>query len=187
MLFLSALFAGAVYWVHGDIQYDAHRRSISATAIAHGSVLLSFFFAVKAWSYGLDRYPAALRRQRGGDWCGLHRRPCGAARSVVVNRAFDRRGIRRVGAIFECAPTGFPRPRRCSSSAAPSCCPGYPRMIPARVRQTEPAGVGEALHPTQHRVDRAGIQSPSDYAELFPAEQDLTSETLQAKKATIDK
>ena len=55
-LFLSALFAGAVYWVHGDIQYDAHRRSISATAIAHGSVLLSFFFAVKAWSYGLDRY-----------------------------------------------------------------------------------------------------------------------------------
>ena len=25
-LFLSALFAGAVYWVHGDIQYDAHRR-----------------------------------------------------------------------------------------------------------------------------------------------------------------
>ena len=55
-LFLSAFFAGAVYWVHGDIQYDAHRRSISATAIAHGSVLLGFFFAVKAWSYGLDRY-----------------------------------------------------------------------------------------------------------------------------------
>ena len=55
-LFLSALFAGAVYSVHRDIQYDARRRSISATAIAHGSVLLGFFFAVKAWSYGLDRY-----------------------------------------------------------------------------------------------------------------------------------
>src|SRR6266487_4611976 len=55
-LFLSALFAGAVYWVHGDIQYDAQRRSISPTVIAHGSVLLGFFFAVKAWSYGLDRY-----------------------------------------------------------------------------------------------------------------------------------
>src|SRR5262249_56114893 len=26
------------------------------TAIAHGSVLLGFFFVVKAWSYGLDRY-----------------------------------------------------------------------------------------------------------------------------------
>ena len=55
-LFLSALFAGAVYWVHGDIEYNAQRRSISPTAIAHGSVLLGFFFAVKAWSYGLDRY-----------------------------------------------------------------------------------------------------------------------------------
>src|SRR6266702_2941492 len=55
-LFLSALFAGAVYWVHGDIEYGAHRRSLSPTAIAHGSVLLGCFFAVKAWSYALDRY-----------------------------------------------------------------------------------------------------------------------------------
>ena len=38
-LFQSALFAGAVYWVHGDIEYNAQRRSISPTAIAHGSVL----------------------------------------------------------------------------------------------------------------------------------------------------
>src|SRR5262245_63429326 len=55
-LMLSALFAGAIYWVHGHIEYDAQRRSMSPTAIAHGSVLLGFFFAVKAWSYGLDRY-----------------------------------------------------------------------------------------------------------------------------------
>src|SRR5215470_17765072 len=55
-LFLSALFAGAVYWVHGDIEFNAPGRLISPTAIAHGSVLLGCFFAVKAWSYGLDRY-----------------------------------------------------------------------------------------------------------------------------------
>ena len=55
-LLLSVLFAGVVYWVHGDIEYDAQRRSMSPTAIAHGSVLLGFFFAVKSWSYGLDRY-----------------------------------------------------------------------------------------------------------------------------------
>ena len=53
---LSALFAGAVYWVHGDIEFDGQRRSISPAAIAHGSALLGVFFAVKAWSYGLDRY-----------------------------------------------------------------------------------------------------------------------------------
>ncbi|MBR0714480.1 UPF0182 family protein [Bradyrhizobium liaoningense] len=53
---LSALFAAAIYWVHGDIEYDVRRRSMSSTVIAHGSALLGLFFAVKAWSYGLDRY-----------------------------------------------------------------------------------------------------------------------------------
>ena len=55
-LVLSAVFAGMIYRVHGDIEYDLHRRSMSSMAIAHGSVLLGLFFAVKAWSYGLDRY-----------------------------------------------------------------------------------------------------------------------------------
>jgi uncharacterized protein len=55
-LILSALFAGAIYWLHGDIEYGPHHRSMSGTAIAHGSALLGLFFAVKAASYGLDRY-----------------------------------------------------------------------------------------------------------------------------------
>ncbi|WP_426409350.1 UPF0182 family protein [Bradyrhizobium ganzhouense] len=55
-LVLNGLFAAAIYWVHGDIEYDAYGRSISPTAIAHGSALLGFLFAVKAWSYVLDRY-----------------------------------------------------------------------------------------------------------------------------------
>ena len=55
-LVLSALFAGTIYWVHGDIEYDVHHRSMSPTAIAHGSALVGLLFAVKAWSYGLDRY-----------------------------------------------------------------------------------------------------------------------------------
>jgi len=55
-LFMSALFAGFIYWVHGDIDHQAQRRSVSPAAISHGSALLGLFFAVKAWSYGLDRY-----------------------------------------------------------------------------------------------------------------------------------
>jgi len=55
-LFMAALFAGVIYWVHGDIEYQAQRRSISPTVISHGSALLGFFFALKAWSYGLERY-----------------------------------------------------------------------------------------------------------------------------------
>jgi uncharacterized membrane protein (UPF0182 family) len=53
---LSALFAGAIYWVRGDIEYDVHNRSISPTVMAHGSALVGLLFAVKAWSYSLDRY-----------------------------------------------------------------------------------------------------------------------------------
>jgi uncharacterized membrane protein (UPF0182 family) len=53
---LSALFAAAIYWARGDIEYDVYHRSISPTAIAHGSALTGLLFAAKAWSYGLDRY-----------------------------------------------------------------------------------------------------------------------------------
>jgi uncharacterized membrane protein (UPF0182 family) len=55
-LVLSALFAAMIYRVHGDIEYDMHRRSMSPTAIAHGSALLGLLFVVEAASYGLDRY-----------------------------------------------------------------------------------------------------------------------------------
>ena len=53
---MSALFAGAIYWVHGDIEYDAQRRSMSPQRSPTARCCLVFFFAVKAWSYGLDRY-----------------------------------------------------------------------------------------------------------------------------------
>lgn len=53
---LSALGAGAVYWARGHIDLNGPRRRMSPAAIAHGSALLGAFFAVKAWSYGIDRY-----------------------------------------------------------------------------------------------------------------------------------
>jgi uncharacterized membrane protein (UPF0182 family) len=39
-LVLGFLVAAAVYWVHGDIEFNEQRRSISPRAIAHGSALL---------------------------------------------------------------------------------------------------------------------------------------------------
>jgi uncharacterized membrane protein (UPF0182 family) len=56
ILVASVLFAGAVYWLHGDVDFSQQRPSISPTAVAHGSALLGLFFAVKAWSYVLDRF-----------------------------------------------------------------------------------------------------------------------------------
>ena len=56
ILALSALMAAAVYFLHGEINLDRRPWRISSAAIAHGSALLGLFFAVKAWSYALDRF-----------------------------------------------------------------------------------------------------------------------------------
>src|SRR5271165_5775231 len=56
MLFLSTLMAGAVYLVHGQISLDRWPWDISPAALAHGSALLGGYFAVKVWSYALDRF-----------------------------------------------------------------------------------------------------------------------------------
>jgi uncharacterized membrane protein (UPF0182 family) len=56
LLFFSAALAGAVYWVQGDIELDRPPRRLSSAVLIHGSVLLGLYFAVKAWSYALDRF-----------------------------------------------------------------------------------------------------------------------------------
>jgi uncharacterized protein len=56
VLFFSAVLAGAVYWVQGDIEFDRPPRGLSPAALLHGALLLGLYFAVKAWSYALDRF-----------------------------------------------------------------------------------------------------------------------------------
>jgi len=56
ILLLATLMAGSIYFLHDDISLDPPPLRFSSVAIAHGSALLGLFFAVKAWSYALDRY-----------------------------------------------------------------------------------------------------------------------------------
>ena len=56
ILLLAALMAGAIYFLHDDISLDPPAWSVSPSAIAHGSALLGLYFAIKVWSYALDRY-----------------------------------------------------------------------------------------------------------------------------------
>jgi hypothetical protein len=56
LLLLSTATAGVVYLVHGEIDLDSRRWRLSPNALGHGSALLGVFFALKAWSYALDRY-----------------------------------------------------------------------------------------------------------------------------------
>ena len=48
--------AGVIYFLHNDISLDPPAWSVSPSAIAHSSALLGLFFAIKIWSYALDRY-----------------------------------------------------------------------------------------------------------------------------------
>ena len=56
LLFGSAIVAGLVYAIRGDITVEQMPRGLSRAATAHGSALLGLFFALKAWSYTLDRF-----------------------------------------------------------------------------------------------------------------------------------
>jgi uncharacterized membrane protein (UPF0182 family) len=56
VLFFSSVMAGAIYFVHGQINVDRWPFSIARPVLAHGSALLGCYFAIKAWSYVLDRY-----------------------------------------------------------------------------------------------------------------------------------
>ncbi|HJZ16629.1 MAG TPA: UPF0182 family protein [Stellaceae bacterium] len=56
ILLLATLMTGSIYFLHGDISLDPPPRRFSSAAIAHCSALLGLYFAIKAWSYALDRY-----------------------------------------------------------------------------------------------------------------------------------
>jgi uncharacterized protein len=55
ILILASLMAGSIYFLHDDLSLDPP-WNVSPSAIAHGSALLGLYFAIKAWSYALDRY-----------------------------------------------------------------------------------------------------------------------------------
>ena len=185
-LFLSALLAGAVYWVHGDIQYDAQRRSISPTAIAHGSVLLGFFFAVKAWSYGLDRYLLLYGDNGvvvGASYTDIH---------VELPVLWLLIGFSIVAAFAAWA-NFRARTYRLPAAAAvlvfggsfvlSVVVPGlFQRLIvkPDELEREKPY-IERNIVLTQQAYNLHQIT-----AKPFPAEQDLSSKTLEANKATID-
>jgi uncharacterized membrane protein (UPF0182 family) len=154
-LFLSALFAGAVYWVQGHIAYDAQRRAMSSTAIAHGSVLLALFFAVKAWSYGLDRY--LLLYGRSGCRRELYRRPFNVAHPMGPRWVFNRRSRRDRG---ECAGAQLPASRGSGAACVRwLLCPVNNRasIISAFSRHPGRIAAREALYRAQHRVHSTSL------------------------------
>ena len=185
-LFLSALFAGAIYWVHGDIEYAVQRRSISPTAVAHGSVLLGLFFAVKAWSYGLDRYLLLYGDNGvvvGASYTDIH---------VGLPVLWLLIGLSIVAAFAAWANVRM-RTFRIPVAAAVLVFGGsfvLSGVIPGLFQRV-------FVKPNELQLEKPYIQRNIALTQLaynlhqitaqpFPAEQDLTFKTLEANKATID-
>ena len=185
-LFLSTLFAGAIYWVHGDIEHTAQRPSMSPAAIAHGSVLLGFFFAVKAWSYGLDRYLLLYGDNGvvvGASYTDIH---------VGLPVLWLLIGLSIV-ATFAAWANVRVRTYRIPVAAAVLVFGGsfvLSEVIPGIFQRV-------FVKPSELQLERPYIQrnialTQQAYdlhqitAKPFPAEQDLTLKTLEANKATID-
>jgi uncharacterized membrane protein (UPF0182 family) len=185
-LFLSALFAGAIYLVHGDIEYNIHRRSVTPAVIAHGSVLLGLFFAVKAWSYALDRYLLLYGDNGvvvGASYTDIH---------VGLPVLWLLIGLSIIAAIAAWVNVKV-RTFRIPVAAAVLVFGAsivFSGVIPALFNRI-------FVKPNELQLEKPYIQRNIALTQLaynlhqitakpFPAEQDLTLKTLETNKATID-
>jgi uncharacterized membrane protein (UPF0182 family) len=185
-LFISAAVAGAIYWVHGHVEYAPGRRLASAVVIAHGSVLLGFFFLVKAWSYWLDRYLLLY-----GD------------NGVVVGASYTDVHVKlpvlwlllALAVLAALLAWSNVRPRQLSrvvgavvlvfggSAALSGVVPAlFQRLIvkPTELERERPF-IESNIALTRRAYNLERIE-----ARPFPAEQGLTLQTLEANKATVD-
>jgi uncharacterized protein len=185
-LILSALSAGFVYWVRGEIEFDGQRRLLSPTAIAHGSGLLGLFFIVKAWSYNLDRYLLLYGDNGvvvGASYTDVH---------VELPILWLLMGLSAAAALAAWANLRV-RTYRLPAAAAvlvfgssillADALPGLVQRVfvkPSELQRENPY-IARNIALTRQAYNLHQI-----VVKPFPAEQDLTFKGLEANKATID-
>jgi len=183
---LCALFAGAIYWARGDIEYDAYHRSISPTVVAHGSALAGLLLAMKAWSYGLDRYLLLYGDNGvvvGASYTDIHLGLPGLWLMIGLSiiAAFiawanvRSRTYRLLVAAFLLVGVGSVL----FSSLVPSLFRQF--FVKPTELQLEKPYIERNIALTRHAYNLDQIA-----AKPFAAEQKLTFKTLEANKATID-
>jgi uncharacterized protein len=186
LLFLGAVMAGAVYLVNGGIAPGEQRWSVSPAPIVHGSILLALFFAVKAWSYSLDRFLLLYRDNGvvvGAGYTDAHIElpvlwvlvglACVTAMASVANVWVRTYKLPAVGAVLVFG----------SSLVLGTLVPAlFQRLFvkPNELQLEKPF--------LQHNIalTRQAYNLQLITAKPFPADQSLTWQMLQANKATVD-
>ena len=165
ILLLSGAMAGAVYVLHGEINLDSRLWRFSPAALAHGSALLGVYFAVKAWSYALDRYLLLYDDNGvvvGAGYTDVHVElpvlwlliGLAAAAAIVAWANVRLRTYRLLigrcrGGLRQCVPA-----RRTAS-----------RAVPTLLCEAKRAAVGDTVSQAEHRPDAGSLQSAADHRE----------------------
>ena len=186
ILFMAALFAGLIYWVHGDIEYQPQRRSISPTAIAHGSALLGLLFALKAWSYGLDRYLLLFGDNGvvvGAGYTDIHVQLPVLWLLIALSLVAAFAAWANIGVRTYRLPTTAMVMLFGSALLLSGIVPGLFQRFFVRPNELERERpyIGRNIALTREAYNLNQI-APKP----FPAEQNLTFGTIEANKATID-
>ena len=185
-LFVSALVAGAVYLAHGDITLDKGRQSMSSAAGLHGSALLGLFFAVKAWSYRLDQ--ALLLYGDNGVVVGAGYTDVHVELPVLWAMAV----LASVAALASWANL-WVRTWKLPAAGAALVIVGslilafaYPTLFQRIYVKPNELQLEAPYIQRNITLTREAYKLRDVTAKPFPAEQDLTFQSLQANRATID-
>ena len=183
---LSGLIAGAVHWVRGGIVWHVRRLSMTPAALAHASVLLAIFFAVKAWSYYLDRF--LLLYGDNGVVVGASYTDLTIGLPVLwvlVGLSF----VASVAALANLQARTFRLPLAATVLVFGSSLV-LAEIVPALFQRlyVKPNELELEKPYLEHNIalTRAAYNLHQIAAKPFPAEQTLTFAALQANRATID-
>jgi uncharacterized protein len=186
MLFLGTIMAGAVYLVNGGIVPGEQRWSVFPEAIAHGSVLLSLFFAVKAWSYSLDRFLLLYRDNGvvvGASYTDVH------IELPVLWLLVGLAGLAGLAAMANVWVRTYKLPAAGAVLVFGSSLV-LSAVVPALVQRVfvKPNELQLEKPYLQHNIalTRQAYNLEHITVQPFPAEQNLTWQTLQANKTTVD-
>ncbi|HEY2446780.1 MAG TPA: UPF0182 family protein [Rhizomicrobium sp.] len=186
VLVLSAGVAALVYWSSGALVLGGRRRLVSGTMIAHFSVLLALFFAAEAWSFWLARYLLLYRDNNvvvGAGYTDLHVRLPGLNVLIVIAAgaslaSFANVSWRRLRIAAICAALVFGT----SWFVLPLAAALFERVIvkPSQLEREQPY-IARNIALTREAYKLAAV-----VVKPFPAEEQLTAQSLADNRATID-